>query len=256
MYHGGYHMARKPAAPKETYDDLIKNAESLSADKKSSWLIIGLDPSMSRSGISVLTVNKKDEATVHFIGSVQPDDRSVDDFIRAKAQTAVIQNLIMEHADEYDNLLVSLEAPTPGNDYLISTNRIMKTGISARSITKKFDRVIFMHTNASTLRSCFGLIKKGNNKSENIDAAYSIVKESDYPGIDSDACDALLIGMMGRYAVSVLNSNSNTVPEKFLKALTSQSRYTTTTLAISAMLFTKILPNMLYHGRSLRTTQH
>ena len=78
-----------------------------------------------------------------------------------------------------------------------------------------------MHTNASTLRSCFGLIKTGNNKSENIDAAYSIVNESDYPGIDSDACDALLIGMMGRYAVSVINSNANTVPEKFLKALTS-----------------------------------
>ena len=71
--------------------------------------------------------------------------------------------------------------------------------------------------NASTLRNMMHLTQRGvKNKKENIARAYDFLKKDEFPEVDSDACDAVLLAMVGRYVCSIFTGFPNEVPGVFL----------------------------------------
>jgi hypothetical protein len=66
------------------------------------------------------------------------------------------------------------------------------------------------------------LTKKGDkNKQENIARAKEYLPEDRYLSLDTDACDAVLLSIMGRYTASLLMGLPEEVPDKFLDKLCS-----------------------------------
>jgi hypothetical protein len=207
------------------------------ADGIDRWLVLGLDPSLSRTGYAFMLVNKTDgdqgtSARWLSVGSLKPDDASVPVWIRSKAIALTLRKMLQEAVEhiapicrlEYlarTGLIISLEAPTPGNDFLTSISRILHLVLlSADSYVGEFARVHVQMTNASTLRSLMGLTKQGaKNKVENVEKAYSYLDQGNYPNLDTDACDAVLMGMMGRYSAAILLGHPEGVPLRFLTAM-------------------------------------
>src|SRR5271156_7045337 len=204
------------------------------------WVVLGLDPSMSRTGFAVLDVRPAlaftpeegpyTDAIWLAGGSVKPD--KIDDpnmdaratvWIRAKAIATYIREMIKSVAPPKKNpgdlhvcqaddcckpevgLIISMEYPTPQNDYLVALNRIISLiFFEDGELVGLFGDIRFLITNASTLRSLMGLTQRGSqNKGENILKAYEFIDKAKYPQLDSDACDAVLLAMMARHAASV-----------------------------------------------------
>lgn len=220
------------------------------------WIILGLDPSMSRTGFSILDVRpglaftpeegSYSDASWLAAGSVKPE--KIDDaglhtrntiWIRGKAMATYLREMAksvappLVHNSKDGNfelapqskvgLIISMEYPTPMNDYLVALNRIISlVFFEDGGLADLFADIRIMLTNASTLRSLMGLVKKGNqNKGENILKAYEFIDRTKFPQLDSDACDAVLLAMMGRHAASIMLGISNEVPERFLTKLCS-----------------------------------
>lgn len=222
------------------------------------WVILGLDPSMTRTGFAILDVRPGiantpeegpyTEARWLAAGSVKPE--KIDDaglhprntiWIRGKAMATYLREVIKSVApvpSAQDNpygdldaapaksdvgLIVSMEYPTPMNDYLVALNRIIHLiFFEDGELTTLFGEIRILTTNASTLRSLMGLRQKGNqNKGENIARAYEFIDKKRFPELDSDACDAVLLSMMGRHTASVMVGAANEVPERFLTSLCS-----------------------------------
>lgn len=120
-------------------------------------------------------------------------------------------------------LIISMEYPTPMNDYLVALNRIIHlVFFEDGELAEMFGDIRILTTNASTLRSLMGLTQRGNqNKGENILKAYEFINKEIYPQLDSDACDAVLLAMMARHAASVLLGTSPEVPDRFITSLCS-----------------------------------
>jgi hypothetical protein len=209
------------------------------------WIILGLDPSMSRTGFAVLDVRPAlahapeegpySDASWLAAGSVKPDkidDPEIDAratvWIRAKAIATYIREMIKSVApprgdfDKSDvGLIIAMEYPTPQNDYLWSVNRIINLIMfEDGAVAAAFGEVRILLVNASTLRSLMGLTQKGNtNKTENITKAYEFIDKKRFPELDPESCDGVLMAMMGRHAASVMLGTSAEVPERFLTSL-------------------------------------
>lgn len=215
------------------------------------WIVLGLDPSVSRTGFAILDVRPdgtRTEATWLTAGSVKPDkieDPNLDArstvWIRAKAVALYLREVVKSvapappllgdfegygdfepaHPRSDTGLIISMEYPTPENDYLWSVNRIIHLIMfDDHELARKFGEVRIQMTNASTLRSLMGLTQRGNsNKGENILKAYEYIDRKQYPQLDSDACDAILMCMMGRYAASFMLGTNAEVPERFVNAM-------------------------------------
>jgi hypothetical protein len=191
-----------------------------------SWLVMGVDPSLSASGYAIARVDRNSDPIWTSIGSVRPDKTSDPSWIRSLSMG---QFLLMTLLNEYngDNkmgLIVSFEAPTMGNDYLNTANKVMHTVIFGGDVNNKFPNIKIQHTNASTLRSLLGLVKRGaKNKKENKDKAWTYIDKAVYPSLDNDACDGVLLAMMGVWTAKILLGESSSVPEKVLTKLTDKT---------------------------------
>jgi len=221
------------------------------------WIVLGLDPSMSRTGFTLLDVRPAlaftpeegpyTDAIWLTAGSIKPEFQEADlhprntIWIRGKAIATYLREMVKSVAPPKRNpgdlhicnlpeccrpevgLIISMEYPTPQNDYLVALNRIIHLiFFEDGELAEMFGDIRFLITNAATLRSLMGLTQKGSkNKAENILKAYEFIDHSRYPQLDSDACDAVLLAMMARHAASVMMGITSEVPERFLMSLCS-----------------------------------
>jgi hypothetical protein len=206
------------------------------------WLILGIDPSMSRSGFALMRVRPESggtKATWLQVGSVKPESSADPIWIRGKMMSLHLRKLVdsvttdiqgndltawnglsTDHTTPALGLIISMEYPTPMNDFLVALNRILHLVFFETNLWERFTTVRVLTTNAATLRSLMNLTKKGaKNKSENIDKAYEFLDKTAYPKLDTDACDAVLLSMMARHTASILMGHPEEVPEKYLVAL-------------------------------------
>jgi hypothetical protein len=211
------------------------------------WLVVGIDPSMSRTGYATMIVEKDPTGPITAaswkkVGSVKAKETSAPLWIRALLMAMYIKKQIKETLREFNlatgsgpegerhdmGLLISMEFPTPQNDFLVALNRMIHsvfftsflTKLDGISVDRKFGMTRLLTTNASTLRSVMGLKQRGaKNKGENILRAYDFVDRNVYPGLDTDACDAVLLTMMGRYTASIIMERPEEVPANFFFTL-------------------------------------
>jgi len=205
------------------------------------WIVFGLDPSLSRTGYSMMLV-EPDENGTHAkwlaVGSVKPDNSSDPVWVRSKAIALSLRKVLRTATEDMfrqtisrftTGLIISFEAPTPGNDWLSTISRILHLVFfeSANTdcypeggVCSEFAKVHVQMTNAATLRRLMGLTERGRaNKKENIALAYTFLNKESYQNLDSDACDAVLMAMMAKYSASILLGFPDSVPERFRIAL-------------------------------------
>jgi len=202
------------------------------------WIILAIDPSLSRSGYAVMKVLRGENGTVAAwlaAGSTKPDavtnglhpDRTI--WIRTKVQSLYIKSVLEREvfklqAEGIDTqkmgLIFALEAPPPRNDYLASIHRAVHTALfDGTFVATNFQQTRVLYINAATLRSLMHLTQKGSrNKGENIAKAYEFINKQEYPELDTDSCDAVLVAMTARYAASIAMGFSNEVPQNFLNS--------------------------------------
>jgi len=212
------------------------------------WVILGLDPSMSRTGYAMLDVFPSTDTSAATVakwilaGSVKSD--TIENgmhprntiWLRAKLMAIYLRSLTEALVGSYSpdilkrtGLIISMEFPTPMNDYLVALNRIIhlvffENGTATNSLVQ-FGQVRIMYTNAATLRSLMGLTSRGaKNKAENITRAYDFIGKADYPELDTDSCDAVLLSMMARHAASIVMGCSSEVPQNFLNSLCNSTQ--------------------------------
>jgi len=214
------------------------------------WLVLGLDPSMSRTGFALMQVKPSADGTTHAVwrlaGSVKPESSADPIWLRGKMMSLYLRDLIDKASTDimgndptawnqgvvekngvsYVNrtpalgLIISMEYPTPMNDFLVALNRILHLVFFETNLWARFTTVRVLTTNAATLRSLMNLTKTGaKNKAENINKAYEYIDKATYPKLDTDACDAVLLSMMARHTTSILLGHPEEVPEKFLVSL-------------------------------------
>ncbi len=212
------------------------------------WLVVGLDPSLSRTGYALSLIKQDSEPTKTAIewlavGSVKPDSAANPIWVRGKAMALYLQQVIGKWADnaicplhfsdaggapllkKRVGLLVSLEFPTPMNDFLVALNRIIHLVFFEGDFHKRFAAVRVLSTNAATLRSLMGLTMRGaKNKKENILRAYSFVDRATWPSLDTDSCDAVLLSIMGHYAATIMLGLGDNVPGRFMTSLCNATK--------------------------------
>ena len=162
------------------------------------------------------------------VGSIKPEVAANPVWIRSKGMSLFLKERLLSKciwpssSTQHFGLLISTEFPTPMNDFLVSLNRIIHLVFFEGDLWKRFSAVRILSPNASTLRSLMGLSKTGRtNKTENIARAYDFVNKQRFPHLDPDSCDAVLLAMMGRYAVSLLLGRPKEVPDRFLNTFCS-----------------------------------
>lgn len=198
------------------------------------WLIFGLDPSLSRTGYALMELNKHadgSKARWLEVGSLAPDDASDPIWVRSKHIAMGLKSIVRGYGDKETGLIISMEYPTPQNDFLVALNRIIHVvffdgpGVpfdkSDTSVfSNNFAAIRVLLTNASTLRSLMGLKVRGaKNKTENIAKAYEFINRESFPNLDTDSCDAVLLAMMGRYTGSFMFDLPQEPPENFAVSL-------------------------------------
>lgn len=204
-----------PRKPKKTFAEKI-TFPATSTIKK--WLVIGLDPSLSRTGFAFAKMVSLSSQWLS-IGSLKPDDTSLPIWLRSQQIASAIgemmlhwQNTAVTGSLEPTGLIVCMEVPTPRNDYL---NILSKT-IHAHLLPltgKLFSEVHVLQVNAATMRSNMGLTATGDNKWENVRKSQEFADPATYPGIDSDSCDAILFAEYGKMVAELLTPETNLVGE-------------------------------------------
>lgn len=185
------------------------------------WVVVGLDPSLSRTGFAFLHVDAEQQRWSD-VGSCKPQSSDGPVWLRAKLQGVFLrQKLEQLQADTHTGLLIVCEYATPTDDYLNRVQAVFQTLFSDGNIYPNFARVHQLSVNASTLRSLMGLKQKGNNKGENQARAYQFIPKTDFPELDSDACDAVLLAMVGQYTAQLLLGKVESVPQTFVERLCS-----------------------------------
>lgn len=200
------------------------------------WIILGLDPSISRTGYAIMLVERKEDksgASWIKVGSLKPDtDASTPTWIRAKSVALTVTSILADTMEQLvvddewikrTGLIISMEAPTPQNDFLNTISIVLRIFLlDIEGVMGKYLRAMrcFVQlTNAATMRSLMGLVQKGaGNKKENITRALLFLGEG-YANLDTDACDGVLMAMMARYSASILLGFPYTISERFLQAL-------------------------------------
>jgi hypothetical protein len=210
------------------------------------WVILGLDPSLSRTGYSLMRVVpaevKGTVASWVGAGSIKPDaienmSPQTTIWIRCKLIALylrkIFENQIVKwQTDGVDTkkigLIVALEAPPPQNDYLASIHRAIHTTLFEGSfLADNFGQIYILYVNASTLRSLMKLTQRGpKNKAENIARAYDFISKEVYPELDPDSCDAVLVAMVARHVASVVMGSPSEVPQNFLNSLCNATKET------------------------------
>lgn len=213
--------------PKKSRPIPLTIPEPIPAVKK--WFVLGIDPSLSRTGYALMVVDSQ-MATWVEVGSVKPESSKYPIWVRNKIICEEISNKLNGTIKfETDNsstfnpetigLIISTEFPTPRNDYLCALNREIHS-VFLQRVYPICNTVRILTTNASTLRSVLGLTKTGaKNKKENIAKAYEFIDKDKFPSLDSDSCDGVLLAMMGRSAVSICLGQADLVPERFKNVL-------------------------------------
>lgn len=192
------------------------------------WIILALDPSLSRTGFAVLSVDRDTSSSQWFdVGSIAPDDSSVPVWIRAKAiAEAALEKLravVDPHRPDTTGLLVVFEHPTPREDRLVTLNRVLHLVLFGSGIHESFAGVQVLSLNASTLRSLMGLTSTGSkNKADNKERAYDFLARVSFPNLDSDACDAVLLATVASSVARLLMGDEN-IPAHHLARLCDAS---------------------------------
>lgn len=198
-----------------------------------SWVVFGLDPSVSRTGFAIKGVYKNADGPIISewlsIGSAKPDkieddtrDSRTTLWIRSKEIALFLREFLkLVPSNKSTGLIISMEYPTPQNDFLVALNRILHViFFEDGTLADKFGEIRILTTNASTLRSLMGLKQRGaKNKAENIEKAYTFCDKQTYPELDTDSCDAVLMAMMGQYTASIMLGKHDEVPPNFLTSL-------------------------------------
>ncbi|GEM_PF-6296335 len=203
------------------------------------WIILGLDPSLSRTGYALMEILPSSDCSTATVarwlaaGSVKSDE--IENGMHTRNTVWLRSKLMMLHVrtllesriwDSHipgmhlprTGLVISTEFPTPRNDFLVALNRILWL-IFFEKPMPWFDHIQVMQTNAATMRSLMGLTAKGaKNKAENIMRAYDFIGRGDYPELDTDSCDGVLLGMMARHAVSIVMGCVDEVPQNIVKS--------------------------------------
>lgn len=190
------------------------------------WLILGLDPSVSRTGFAIMGIYIKDGTIKDQwlnIGSVKPTQ--IDGYhtrttlwIRSKQIALYLREYLkLFPAGKRTGLLISTEFPTPENDFLVGLNRIIHVVFFEDGVlADTFGDIRILTPNASTLRSLMGLKQRGaSNKKENIEKAYTFVDKQKYPELDTDSCDAVLLAVTGSYVAKILMGKPDQIPNNF-----------------------------------------
>jgi hypothetical protein len=202
------------------------------------YWIFGLDPSLSRTGYALSILHPSTGLTEWAeIGSVKPVESSNPVWVRSKLLALHVKHLLLDKVGarstdgKVRRLIISLEQPPPGNDWLSSINRIFHVELFGDNLGHQgqledyFSTINVLHTNANTLRSIMGLVQRGNkNKAENQAKAKEFVPDGLFPEIDTDACDGVLLSMMGSYVANLQLGHVDTVPEKALNSLCSAAQ--------------------------------
>lgn len=186
--------------------------------------VVGLDLSLSRTGYAISTFSKENQSSIWCsIGSIKPDLSNNPVWLRSKLLALYVKDLLtnIPKTPEKQTLILSFEQAPPGNDWLSSLNRVFHVVLlEDGNLADRFDNVYLMHTNASTLRSVMGLVKKGaKNKVENIAKGYEFISSTSFPSLDSDACDGVLLAVMGTYAAMAHMDLRSLIPTKALETL-------------------------------------
>lgn len=210
------------------------------------WVIFGLDPSLSRTGHALLFVENGPtwtKARWVSAGSAKPEDTADPIWVRSKLISLYLRDMLYQFVEKESptwvgrvGLIISMEMPTPMNDFLVALNRVLHITLleelkqfpplNTGGFPFEFAEIHVLHTNASTLRSLMGLTKKGDkNKVENQVKAHEYLDDPKaFPQLDTDACDAVLLAVMGRYTASIFLGQEAEVPERFKICLTSDER--------------------------------
>lgn len=209
------------------------------------WLVVGLDPSLSRTGFAISKMAMYDiqdqvlppgKFVGHRwieIGSLKPEDTKDADWIRSKMMALYVRDRTQHWGYDLQEmtpipnvgLILCIEAPTPRNDYLNILNRIIQLVFFDTDFSQVFRVQQVLTINASTLRSCMGLTMRGaSNKKENILKAYEYVDKDKWPSLDTDSCDAILLSIMGQYTAAINLGHPEYVPQRFLTSLCNATK--------------------------------
>jgi len=187
-------------------------------------ITMGIDLSLSRTGYSISYTDKLGISEKLDIGSIKPADSSDPIWVRSiligKSLLDKLKNIIKDYDKENTIIILVVETPTPMNDFLTSLNRLV-TSILFQEDSILYDYEVYtLSVNASTLRSAMGLVQRGSgNKKENIERAYNFISRDMFPGLDSDACDGVLLDQMGIYASYIFLGFYEKVPKNITKIL-------------------------------------
>jgi len=206
-----------------------------------SYVVFGLDPSLSRTGHALLIIKPAANWTIaewESVGSAKPGNTSDPIWVRSKLISLYLRDVVREFVAKRAligkvGLIVSMEWPTPMNDFLVALNRVLHMilleeisnfpSTTTGGMPFEFSEIHVLQTNANTLRSLMGLTQRGNkNKAENQAKAHEYLDDSKaFPQLDTDACDAVLLAVMGRFAASILLGKEGEVPQRFKQTLCS-----------------------------------
>ena len=229
------------------------------------WVVMGFDLSLSRSGWAVASVKVSEGVTTsEFLGagSVKPDDASLPVWLRGRMigkglLQATLLPKVRELMNDGASVLLSFEAFTPRNDYLSSVRRLVDSVFLASDSPLIKSPLYFLSINASTLRSIMGLVQRGaGNKKENINKSLEFIDKRRFPEIDSDACDAVLLAMCGRYTVSVVSGFPEEVPTKALTSLCDGKQEVKGKGRNSRIITKGVLHRGEYWGKYTHQTSH
>jgi hypothetical protein len=227
------------------------------------WVVMGVDPSLSRTGMALLNVRLNggtSAAAWASIGSVKPESSASPVWARCKGIALYLKDALSKIAipgnKPADNgsaaligqplsvtpgrvvatgtapqspvgLVLCMEAPTPYNDFLNAISKILHLVLLDSDLQTRFTESRVLLVNASTLRSLMGLTQRGaKNKVENIERAYQFIDRQRFPELDSDACDGVLLAMVGRHVCSILLGLADEVPANFLNVLCNSEQET------------------------------
>ena len=200
-----------PRKPKKTFAEKITFPPKEPEIKH--WMVLGLDPSLSRTGYAFSLDGQWIE-----IGSLKPDDSSLPIWVRSKMiagtiterlygaiQPTLLQTPKYAISGDYGyGLLVCMEVPTPRNDFLNIVSKAIHADLLPR-LPSLFSSVHVLQINAATMRSNMGLTATGDNKWENVRKSQEFADSKVYPGIDSDSCDAILFSKYGHMIADLLS---------------------------------------------------
>ena len=136
---------------------------------------------------------------------------------------ATIERHLHAHPD-WGHIVV-FETPDPNNSYLMALNGIVQSVLwcSSDGVTLQERAAVWrMNINAMTLRATLRLnVKVQGDKAINMALAQTFLEEGQYPGLNEDSGDAVLLAMMGRHAAMALNGLEAQVPPAPLQLLCS-----------------------------------